>query len=92
MCRKHDPVPAIDLPEGLTQSDRIAFLLSGGDKWVRCKHCGLLGSYTNGRQKGGARRPRWCHPTDGAYATERVASLTKWVAERAAAATPKVST
>lgn len=87
MCRKHEPVPAIDLPEELTQSDHIAFLLSGGDKWVRCKHCGIIGSYTNGRQKGGGRRPRWWrHPYDADCAGERVASLTKWVSERMKAA------
>lgn len=86
MCRKHEPVPAINLPEELTQSDRIAFLLSGGDKWVKCQHCGLLGSHTNGKQKGGARRPRWWRsPYDAQYAAERVASLTKWVEGRMAA-------
>ena len=85
-CRKHEPVPAIEIPADLPASDRLSFLLSSGDRWVKCKRCGALGAHTDGRQRGGLRRPRWCRSPEGeTYAAQRVAELSAWVGERIAA-------
>src|SRR5262245_44192954 len=79
-CRKHEPVAAIVVPTELPEADRLSFILSSGDRWVRC------GAYTDGRQRGGRRRPRWCRSPEGeTYAAWRVAELPASVEERRAA-------
>ena len=92
-CRKHEPVPAIEVPADLSVPDKLSFLLSSGDRWVRCKRCGVLGAYTNGRQKFGAQRPRWCRSPEGAsYAAQRVAELSAWLSERMVAQSTMANT
>jgi len=80
-CSKHEPELAIPIPANFTASDRLAYVLSNVDLLVRCKNCGMPGTYTHGRQKAGRRRPRWFRYSDGAErANQRIAELTKWIA------------
>lgn len=78
-CPKHEPELAVPMPENFNEADRLAYALSNVGLLVRCKNCGMPGTYTHGRQRGGARRPRWFRYPDGAArANQRIADLTKW--------------
>ena len=85
-CRKHEPEPAITVPDTLSDSAKLSFALWQGSGFVRCRQCGMLGAYTNGRQKAGVSKPRWFRSPDGAkHAEQEIAKWAAWVREQMSA-------
>lgn len=67
-CTCHKPRPAV---EAKTAEQRADVALGRWRDVVRCESCGMFGTVTNGRAKGGGRKTVWFrHPG----ATERYAA------------------